>query len=200
MHDDIYDHDHPENFEIKEGEIVTEIEGLEMFSLKSVGIDIGSSTSHLIFSHITLRRQGASLSGKFQVTNREVLYRSPIMLTPYLSATRIDTEQSQSIYSQCLRRRGTNAGRCRHGRGHHHWRSAEKRKRAADCRILRQVLGKIHLRGRGSQPRGAARGLRLRRGGSIQVRAQDGSQCGHGRRHDKIFAHRRRDREPNRSD
>ncbi|HEX2260753.1 MAG TPA: ethanolamine ammonia-lyase reactivating factor EutA, partial [Candidatus Binatia bacterium] len=93
MHDDIYDHDHPENFEIKEGEIVTEIEGLEMFSLKSVGIDIGSSTSHLIFSHITLRRQGASLSGKFKVTNREVLYRSPIMLTPYLSATRIDTDK-----------------------------------------------------------------------------------------------------------
>ena len=57
MHDDIYDHDHPDNFIIKEGEIVTEIEGLEMFSLKSVGIDIGSSTSHLIFSHITLRRQ-----------------------------------------------------------------------------------------------------------------------------------------------
>ena len=93
MHDDIYDHDHPENFEIKEGEIVTEIEGLEMFSLKSVGIDIGSSTSHLIFSHITLRREGASLSGKFKVTNREVLYRSPIMLTPYVSATKIDTDK-----------------------------------------------------------------------------------------------------------
>ena len=41
-----------------------------MFSLKSVGIDIGSSTSHLIFSHITLRRQGASLSGKFKVTTQ----------------------------------------------------------------------------------------------------------------------------------
>jgi len=92
MHDDIYDRDHPENFVIKEGGIVTEIEGLEMFSLKSVGIDIGSSTSHLIFSHSTLRRQGASLSGKFKVTNREVLYRSPIMLTPYLSATKIDTD------------------------------------------------------------------------------------------------------------
>ena len=81
MHDDIYDHDHPDNFVIKEDEIVTDIEGLEMFSLKSVGIDIGSSTSHLIFSQITLRREGASLSGRFKVTNREVLYRSPIMLT-----------------------------------------------------------------------------------------------------------------------
>lgn len=93
MHDDIYDHDHPQSFEIGEDEVVTDIEGLEMFSLKSVGIDIGSSTSHLIFSHITLRREGASLSGKFKVTNREVLYRSPIMLTPYLSATKIDTDK-----------------------------------------------------------------------------------------------------------
>src|SRR6266568_6426242 len=93
MHDDIYDHDHPDNFIIKEDEIVTDIEGLEMFSLKSVGIDIGSSTSHLIFSLITLRREGASLSGKFRVTAREVLYRSPIMLTPYISATKIDTDK-----------------------------------------------------------------------------------------------------------
>src|SRR3990172_5491672 len=106
MHDDIYDHDHPENFEIKEGEIVTDIEGLEMFSLKSVGIDIGSSTSHLIFSHITLRRQGASLSGKFKVTNREVLYRSPIMLTPYLSATRIDTDKVNEFIHEAYRDAG----------------------------------------------------------------------------------------------
>jgi len=106
MHDDIYDHDHPENFEIKEGEIVTEIEGLEMFSLKSVGIDIGSSTSHLIFSHITLRREGASLSGKFKVTNREVLYRSPIMLTPYLSATKIDTDKVNQFIHQAYEEAG----------------------------------------------------------------------------------------------
>jgi len=106
MHDDIYDHDHPENFEIKEGEIVTDIEGLEMFSLKSVGIDIGSSTSHLIFSHITLRRQGASLSGKFKVTNREVLYRSPIMLTPYLSATKIDTDKVNQFIHEAYKDAG----------------------------------------------------------------------------------------------
>jgi ethanolamine utilization protein EutA (predicted chaperonin) len=106
MHDDIYDHDHPDNFIIKEDEIVTDIEGLEMFSLKSVGIDIGSSTSHLIFSHITLRRQGASLSGKFKVTNREVLYRSPIMLTPYLSATKIDTDKVNEFIHEAYRDAG----------------------------------------------------------------------------------------------
>src|SRR6266545_3600853 len=106
MHDDIYDHDHPDNFIIKEGEIVTDIEGLEMFSLKSVGIDIGSSTSHLIFSHITLRREGASLSGKFRVTNREVLYRSPIMLTPYVSATKIDTDKVNEFIHSAYKEAG----------------------------------------------------------------------------------------------
>lgn len=106
MHDDIYDHDHPDNFIIKEDEIVTDIEGLEMFSLKSVGIDIGSSTSHLIFSHITLRREGASLSGKFKVTDREVLYRSPIMLTPYLSPTKIDTDRVNEFIHEAYREAG----------------------------------------------------------------------------------------------
>jgi len=106
MHDDIYDHDHPASFEIQEGETVEDIEGLEMFSLKSVGIDIGSSTSHLIFSQITLRREGASLSGKFKVTNREVLYRSNIMLTPYLSGTQIDTDRVKQFIKDAYRDSG----------------------------------------------------------------------------------------------
>lgn len=106
MHDDIYDHDHPESFDIKPDDIVTDIEGLEMFSLKSVGIDIGSSTSHLIFSHLTLRREGAALSGKFKVTDREVLYRSKIMLTPYLSGTLIDTDKVKQFIQDAYKDAG----------------------------------------------------------------------------------------------
>ena len=44
-----------------------DIEGLEMFTLRSVGIDIGSSTTHLIFSKLVLRREGAGLSSRFKV-------------------------------------------------------------------------------------------------------------------------------------
>jgi ethanolamine utilization protein EutA len=78
----------------EDGNAVPEdIEGLEMFTLRSVGIDIGSSTSHLVFSHLTLRREGANLSAQFKVTNRQVLYRSPILLTPYLQGTLIDTDK-----------------------------------------------------------------------------------------------------------
>src|SRR3989338_372545 len=65
----------------------------ERISLTSVGIDIGSSTSHLIFSRLILRRQGLALSSRFVVVKREILYESPILLTPYLDRTTIDTKQ-----------------------------------------------------------------------------------------------------------
>src|SRR5262245_36014418 len=93
MHDLDEDHEHPYFGEIGPDTIIEDIEGLEMFTLKSVGIDIGSSTSHLVFSQLTLRRQGASLSARFKVTERKVLFRSTIMLTPYLSGILIDVEK-----------------------------------------------------------------------------------------------------------
>ncbi len=106
MHDLDNDHDHPDFLEIGPDAIVEDIEGLEMFTLKSVGIDIGSSTSHLVFSHITLRREGASLSGQFKVTERKVLYRSKIMLTPYLSGTLIDTDNVKRFIEQAYKDAG----------------------------------------------------------------------------------------------
>jgi len=90
MHDSDEPHEH---FEVGPDAIITDIEGVEMFTLTSVGIDIGSSTSHLIFSRLTLRRQGASLSGRYKVSERSILYRSPILLTPYRSRTSIDVER-----------------------------------------------------------------------------------------------------------
>jgi ethanolamine utilization protein EutA len=89
MHDDDDDHS---QIDFSDADLVEDIEGIERFTLKSVGIDIGSSTTHTIFSQLILRREGAGLSAKFVVTNRDVLYRSPIILTPYLSGTTIDTE------------------------------------------------------------------------------------------------------------
>ncbi|MGH7828516.1 MAG: ethanolamine ammonia-lyase reactivating factor EutA [Candidatus Binatia bacterium] len=65
----------------------------ERISLTSVGIDVGSSTSHLIFSRLTLRRQGIALSSRFVVVNREIIHESPILLTPYVDKTTIDTEK-----------------------------------------------------------------------------------------------------------
>jgi ethanolamine utilization protein EutA len=54
----------------------------------SVGVDIGSSTSHLVFSRIVLER----LDSRYVVTERESFYQSDILLTPYSAADTIDAE------------------------------------------------------------------------------------------------------------
>ena len=62
----------------------------EHLRLRSAGIDIGSSTSHLVFSDLVLVRQGRQLSSQYQVTQREVRFRSQVILTPYASPRQID--------------------------------------------------------------------------------------------------------------
>jgi ethanolamine utilization protein EutA len=54
--------------------------------LTSVGVDIGSSTSHLLFSRLELERQDA----RYVTVKRDVLYQSDILLTPYRGVTTID--------------------------------------------------------------------------------------------------------------
>ena len=103
MHDLDEDHEHPDFADWGPDALTQDIEGLEMFTLKSVGIDIGSSTSHLVFSQLTLRRQGASLSGRFKITERKVLFRSAIILTPYRSGTLIDVEKVKRFIEHAYR-------------------------------------------------------------------------------------------------
>jgi ethanolamine utilization protein EutA len=54
----------------------------------SVGFDIGSSTSHLVFSRIVLER----LDSRYVVTERETFYASDILLTPYSAENTIDAD------------------------------------------------------------------------------------------------------------
>jgi ethanolamine utilization protein EutA len=60
----------------------------ETLQLTSVGVDIGSSTSHLVFSRLELTLEGS----RYRVTKREILNESEILLTPYVDETRIDVE------------------------------------------------------------------------------------------------------------
>lgn len=69
----------------------------EHVHLTSVGIDIGSSTSHLMFSDLVLHRQGRHHSSRFVVTRRQVRAVSPVHLTPYRSATAIDVDRLDAL-------------------------------------------------------------------------------------------------------
>ncbi len=54
--------------------------------LISVGVDIGSSTSHLVFSRLLLER----LDNRYVVSKREVVHESEVLLTPYAADQTID--------------------------------------------------------------------------------------------------------------
>ncbi|MGY5876542.1 MAG: ethanolamine ammonia-lyase reactivating factor EutA [Candidatus Thorarchaeota archaeon] len=62
--------------------------------LLSVGIDIGSSTSHLVFSRLTLGRERSFLNptNRFQLIDREIIYEGTIIFTPLLDRYTIDIE------------------------------------------------------------------------------------------------------------
>ena len=68
----------------------------ENLQLTSVGVDIGSSTSHLVFSRLELTLEGS----RYRVTKREVLNESQILLTPYVDDTRIDVEALEAFINE----------------------------------------------------------------------------------------------------
>jgi ethanolamine utilization protein EutA len=65
--------------------------------LLSVGIDVGSSTTQVVFSRLHLQRQGGELVDRFVVVERESLYRSPVALTPFLGVRTIDADAVGAI-------------------------------------------------------------------------------------------------------
>lgn len=96
MHDAEFHHSHEELYKN-----TVEIEGVEKIVLTSVGIDIGSSTSHLLFSRLALRRQGSGNSAQFSVTDRKIIWASPIFLTPYVTQTQIDFDKIRDFIHKC---------------------------------------------------------------------------------------------------
>ncbi|MCH7608576.1 MAG: ethanolamine ammonia-lyase reactivating factor EutA, partial [Chloroflexi bacterium] len=78
----------------------------ENIELTTVGIDIGSSTSHLMFSRIHLQRESRSHSSRYVVVERETLYRSPILLTPYTAENAINTPRLEAFINEAYREAG----------------------------------------------------------------------------------------------
>jgi ethanolamine utilization protein EutA len=90
MHDLEFEHVHVENAP-ETRELRETIWAADNVELTTVGIDIGSSTSHLMFARVHLSRLSTGLSSRFVVVERKVLWQSPILLTPYLPDFTIDT-------------------------------------------------------------------------------------------------------------
>lgn len=61
----------------------------------SVGIDIGTSTTQLIFSKIFIENRGNAFSvPQIKIVGKEVIYRSEIYITPLENEITIDGKKS----------------------------------------------------------------------------------------------------------
>src|SRR4029079_6299611 len=78
-------------------------------TLTSVGIDIGSAGTQVIFSKVHLRRLSEDLTSRYYVVGRETLFRSPVALTPYFSEERIDDAKRRAIIDDAYKQASINA-------------------------------------------------------------------------------------------
>src|SRR5229473_2585690 len=98
MHDLEFEHLHVGTADEPLNEVAWAADNVE---LTTVGIDIGSSTSHLMFARVHLQRLGTALSSRFVVVGRKVLWKSPILLTPYLPDYTIDVDELAGFIGGC---------------------------------------------------------------------------------------------------
>ena len=76
-------------------------------TILSVGIDIGTSTTQLIFSRLTIENLASSyMVPRIRIVDKEVTYRSEIYFTPLLSQTEIDAEKVKGIIEREYRKAG----------------------------------------------------------------------------------------------
>ena len=76
-------------------------------SLLSAGIDVGTSTTQLVFSRLSVANQASGFSvPRIVITDKDVIYKSDIYFTPLLSETRLDGPKLREIIEGEYRKAG----------------------------------------------------------------------------------------------
>ena len=72
-----------------------------MSSLLSVGLDVGTTTTQFVVSRLRIENKASSFSvPEMEISNREIIYRSPIHFTPLLGQDLVDGEGIREIVSR----------------------------------------------------------------------------------------------------
>jgi ethanolamine utilization protein EutA len=92
------DHDHDHDHEFSDDVSV----GLSSVPLLSIGIDIGSSSTQVIFTRLDMRGPSAHRALRRQIKERETLYMSAIMPTPFDADRGIDEHRLWDILANAF--------------------------------------------------------------------------------------------------
>ena len=91
-----FDHDHDEDF------LPLDSKSLESVPLISMGLDVGSSGTQVIFTRLEMRGPGEHRALRRQAKSRETLHMSPVSLTPLGADGRIDEDKLWAIISRAF--------------------------------------------------------------------------------------------------
>jgi ethanolamine utilization protein EutA len=80
------------------------------FEIRSVGVDVGSSTSHLVFSNLLLKRDETSKTRRFRIEDRTVIYEGRIINTPLLDDRTLDVDRLAAFFREEYQRAGIDPG------------------------------------------------------------------------------------------
>src|SRR5210317_1150820 len=72
----------------------------------SVGVDVGSSTSHLVFSNLVLKKDQLSVTRRFNIQERNIIYEGRIIHTPLLDDKTIDIVRLTDFFKAEYKRAG----------------------------------------------------------------------------------------------
>jgi len=96
-HDFELDHLHESESSIQNDLIAQSIWEQNHIILTTVGIDIGSSTTHLAFAKIVLKKLAEDLSNRFITVHRQIIHSSEIIFTPFKLDQSIDAQEIKSF-------------------------------------------------------------------------------------------------------
>lgn len=76
-------------------------------TLLTVGIDLGTSTTQLVLSELTVENFASAFTvPRISISNKKVIYRSDIIFTPLLNQTEIDAEPINEFVAEQYRKAG----------------------------------------------------------------------------------------------
>ena len=76
------------------------------FDILSVGVDVGSSTSHLVFSKLLLKKDERSVTRRFKIQQRHIVYEGNIIHTPLSDDQTIDINKLTEFFKAEYERAG----------------------------------------------------------------------------------------------
>lgn len=112
--------------------------------LRSVGLDVGTTSTQMIFSELTVENKASGFAvPEMEIARRDIRYRSPVYFTPLLDESHVDAGALRELVAEEYRKAGHPPGKCGYRCHHHHGRDQPQGKRPGGAGRLSDFAGEF---------------------------------------------------------